>query len=264
MNRLIITEGLPCSGKSTTSKFIADKLGAVFVDEGTGSHPADYEFHSFVNNLALNTFSTEEQALIKEKSALRRDGHIVPLGEFSGELFDKLLRYKIYDFLPWETEMPVMLDRWREFVKSVKPDERYVFNCVLLQNPMCETMMRFGFDTERSAAYIRSICDIISPLEPFVVYLHSSDIRSAIEKALPERGADWLNSVIDYHCNGAYGKANNIIGYDGYIKALEERQRREVEILHRLNIPYIILSDPHTDWQKGYVQIWQCIEKLTP
>lgn len=264
MNRLIITEGLPCSGKSTTSKYIADKLNAIFVDEGTGSHPADYEFHSFVSNTELNTFSKEEQGLIKEKSVSQGDGHIVSLSGFEGELFDKLLRYKIYDFLPWETEMPLMLDKWREFVKTVKPDERYVFNCVLLQNPMCETMMRFGFDTDRSAAYIRSICDIISPLEPFVVYLHSGDIRSAIEKALPERGTEWLNSVIDYHCNGAYGKANNIIGFEGYIKALEERQRREVEILRTLNIPYIILSDPQTDWQKAYSQIEQCLEKPAP
>ena len=64
MNRLIIVEGLPCSGKSTTSKYIADRIGAVFYDEGSGDHPTDYEFHAFIENREINSFSPEEQLLI--------------------------------------------------------------------------------------------------------------------------------------------------------------------------------------------------------
>ena len=49
-HRLYIIEGLPCSGKSTTSAFVAELLKAhgkvCYVDEGTGEHPADYEFHA--------------------------------------------------------------------------------------------------------------------------------------------------------------------------------------------------------------------------
>lgn len=56
MNRLIIVEGLPCSGKSTTSKYIADRIGALFYDEGSGNHPADYEFHSFIENREISNF----------------------------------------------------------------------------------------------------------------------------------------------------------------------------------------------------------------
>ena len=49
-HRLYIVEGLPCSGKSSVSRFIAEALAeegkVCFVDEGTGNHPADYEFHA--------------------------------------------------------------------------------------------------------------------------------------------------------------------------------------------------------------------------
>ena len=52
----------------------------------------------------------------------------------------------------WETEKPVMLGKWREFAKNKRSDESYVFNCVLLQNPMCETMIRFNLNWEQSRA----------------------------------------------------------------------------------------------------------------
>ena len=148
-----------------------------------------------------------------------------------------------------------MLDKWSEFAESAGLNDRYVFNCVLLQNPMCETMMRFGFDKSVSAGYIGQICDIIRPLEPFVVYLKYDNIRDKIEKAVSERGTDWLGGVTEYHCNGMYGRENHLNGFDGYIAALEERQRRELEILQGLDIRYIILDAPGDDWERSYNEI---------
>lgn len=255
-HRLIIVEGLPCSGKSTTAKYIADKLGMMYYDEGTGNHPADYEFHAYLTPAELEDFAEDDRRRIEAASESKSGGYIVPLAKFDGELFDRLLRHKIYDFLPWETERPVMLDKWREFVSMAQRRETgYVFNCVLLQNPMCETVIRFGM-TGEAQRYIWEIRDIIKPLDPFVVYLRSSDIRCRIESALPERGGEWLKSVIDYHCNGAYGKANGLEGFDGYISALEFRQGGELYLLKRgLDLEYMVLEDPDKDWDAAYDEI---------
>ena len=255
MHDLIIVEGLPCSGKSTTAKYIADKFNMQYFDEGSGEHPADYEHHAFVQMSEFQKFSLDEQNKIIEKSEQKSGGIIVPLSEFRGDLFEKLLQYKIYDFLPWETEKPVMLDKWREFVNNRKPDEKYVFNCVLLQNPMCETMMRFGFSREKSAEYIGEICSIIKLMNPIVVYLKNSNIVESVKKAISERGDDWVHMVIDYHCNGVYGKSENLSGFEGYISALEERQRRELEILSGADIDYIVLDDPQKNWEAAYREI---------
>jgi hypothetical protein len=253
VSRLIIAEGLPCSGKSTTARYIAEKLGYTFVDEGTGDHPADYESHAFLTVDDMTEFSRPEQRQILSAAENRCGGFVVSLSQFSGELFDKLLRHKVYDFLPWETERPVMLDKWRRFTENCGGS--CVFNCVILQNPMCETMMRFGFSTDVSAAYIGEICDIIEPLQPTVVYLKNTDIRSSIEAALAERGDEWLSAVIDYHCCGAYGRQHSLSGFDGYISALEERQRRELTILAGLDIDSIVITDPQRDWTSAYATI---------
>ena len=85
--RLFIIEGLPCSGKSTISRFVAEVLrereSVVFVDEGTGEHPADYEFHALA-----------PAGLVSPESK------VVPLSRYSGEMLEKLIPYKIYDCLP--------------------------------------------------------------------------------------------------------------------------------------------------------------------
>lgn len=229
-HRLYIIEGLPCSGKSTTAAYIAELLRArgrvCCVDEGTGEHPADYEFHALA---PAGLLGTEPQ--------------IVKLSDYSGRMFDQLLQHKIYDFLPWETEMPLMLEKWRDFVRKADTDTAYVFNCVLLQNPMCETMMRFGFDEAESEAYIRQIAGIIRPLNPAVIYLKNSDIAAAVRKAAPQRPG-WLDAVIDYHVSGAYGKSTGAQGFEGYIRCLEERQARELRILSRLPLTSLVLDDP--------------------
>lgn len=193
---LIIVEGLPGSGKSTTAAFIAEELQkngkqVVCVDEGVKEHPADYAE---------------------------------------------------YDFPDFGTERKKILDKWRSFVEGCDKDTIYVFNCVYLQNPMCETMMRFGMDEESSKGYIAEITKVIKPLNPIIIYIDELDVKAAIDSVLGERGTDWLDAVIDYHVSQGYGKKNNLSGYEGYIKCLEERRIREHHILEELDIEYYTIS----------------------
>jgi len=233
-HRLIIVEGLPCSGKSSVSAYIAENLKqeekVCFVDEGTGDHPADYEFHALAPE---GMFADESQ--------------IIPLSQVSGEQLERLLPYKIYDGLPWETEMPLMLDKWREFVLTANSDTIYVFNCVFLQNPMCETMMRFGFPESDSQYYIEEIAKIIASMNPLVIYLKNDEIAESVQKAAADRSG-WLDAVISYHVNGAYGKSIRAEGFDGYIRCLKERQIRELNILSNLSLDHIVLDNPQRDW----------------
>lgn len=237
MNRLYIVEGLPCSGKSGTAAWIGQALqsrgrNVCLVDEGTGHHPADYEFHAFV------------------------DGRILPLADVPAERLPDLLPCKIYDGLPWETEAPLMLDKWRQFVQEALPDTAYVFNCVLLQNPLCETMMRLGLPEAVSAAHIRRIAEIIDPLEPVVVRLHVTDIAGRIRRTAAERPG-WLEAVIPYHTEGGYGRSIGASGFDGYVACLAERQRREERILRSLPLRAITLRDAQNDWQAAHETLLQ-------
>lgn len=244
-SRLFIVEGMPCSGKSTLSAFLAEVLSeghkVCYVDEGTGQHPADYEFHAYI--------PPEENGGV---------GRIVALSDYSEEERNRLMPNKIYDGLPWEVEKPLMLEKWRQFVEGAARDTTYVFNCVLLQNPMCETMMRFGFPEETSLQYIQQIAEIIKSMNPVVVYLENNHIAEAVRKAAPERPG-WLEAVIAYHNGGQYGQSISAQGFDGYIACLEERQRRELRILEKLPLEVHILENPQLDWRAAQNQLQEWV-----
>ena len=75
-----------------------------------------------------------------------------------------------------------------------------------------------------------------------------------MEKAAAERPG-WLDEVIDYHVHGSYGQSIGAEGFDGYIRCLQERQKRELRILSALNVPHLILCNAQRDWQGAYRSI---------
>ena len=207
---LIIVEGLPGSGKSTTAAMIAEELQkkgkhALCFDEGE-EHPADYKDY-------------------------------------------------------FETEREKILEKWQDFVRSYDRDAVYVFNCVFLQNPMCETMMRFDMGYEQSRAYIAEIAEMIKPLDPVIVYIDRPDIRSTVDGVIQERGNDWLNAVIGYHTEQGYGKRCGLSDYDGYLECLAERRRRELDILRSLDISCFTVSEDldSAEFKELYISAgWNC------
>lgn len=144
--------------------------------------------------------------------------------------------YADYDFPDFETERTKILDKWRSFVKNREKGAVYIFNCVLIQNPITETMMRFDMEEKDTQDYINEIVQIIKPLSPAIIYIDVNNVKATLDSVLAERGKGWLDAVVGYHTNQGYGKANGLCGYDGYIKCLEERKKREEKILDFVDI----------------------------
>lgn len=258
--KLYIVEGLPFSGKSTTSRRIAEELrrrghSVAYCDEGSRDHPADYEFHAFLTESQLSALDADGLHPIAEPVP---GGLVLPLAQLEPEWQQRLLPFKIYDGLPWSVERPLMLRRWQQWAEAAAAkDEISVFNCVFLQNPLCETMMRFHLPDATVFGYISEIHDILRPLNPSVVYLKTRDVTTRLTEAARERDSGWLNAVIDYHTGQGYGKAHGLVGFDGYVACLEARQRRELDVLNALDIRRLILTDPFRNWDAALAELFE-------
>lgn len=257
--KLYVVEGLPCAGKSTTSRRIAGELrrrgqSVAYCDEGTGNHPADYEFHAFLTDAQLAELGG---GALRSAAEPVPGGWILPLAQVESEWRERLLPHKIYDGLPWAVEQPLMLRRWRAWADAAaRRDEISVFNCVFLQNPLCETMMRFDLPCDAIRRHVGDILSAIRPLNPMIVYLETRHVAERVAETARERAPEWLRGVVDYHTSQGYGKAHGLTGFEGYSACLAARQRIELEILRSLDVRQIVLTDPFADWDATLTELF--------
>ena len=190
-------------------------------------------------------------------------GLVIPLTSVSVSMFEKVMPYKIYEKLDWETEKPVLLDRWNSFAKKARSfGQAFIFEGSFLQTTIYETMIRFDLDQSAIESYINSVYQTISKLKPVVVYLHCTDISCCIEEIGKERGSLWLENMVCAYTGHAYAKSNCLSGTDGCITCLERRQSMEMEILDKLSCKKLILTDPFHDWDNTKQKIDQFVEEL--
>jgi hypothetical protein len=255
------------SGKSETAHLIADFLSdggatASYFDENDMSHPADYAFHAFIRDDQIRTLTPEEQQQLYSEGTKRLSGIVIPLTKISVSLFGKILPYKIYEHLDWETEKPLLLERWLSFAKKAPVRSKiYVFNSGILQNPISEMMMRFDFGYPIIWDYIFSVYRTIAQLNPVIVYIKSTDIKARVEEEAFSRNASWLRSAIESYTIQGYGKRNGLTGLDGYVDCLEARQRIELKLLNELPIEKLILTDPFKNWEDAQKRLCEYLNK---
>ena len=95
-NRLFIVEGVPCTGKTSISKFIStviSELGekVLYFPEGASDHLADYNFHAYITNDDLERFSDVEKAILLRDSEYKNSGYVISLDNIKDELFNKII-----------------------------------------------------------------------------------------------------------------------------------------------------------------------------
>lgn len=264
--KLINIEGMPGSGKSTAARVIEDLLAesgtnASYYDEDALNHPADLAFHAFMKDEQILALMPDEQRQLYSEGTKKLSGLVIPLTKVSVSLFGKIIPFKIYDNLDWESEKPILLEQWQNFSKkSQMKNKTYVFNSGILKNPINEMMMRFDFGYPVIWEFFFGIFRVIAPLNPVMIYLKCTDIKARIEEEARNRNACWLTGSVDYHTSQGYGKRNGMTGLDGYVDCLEARQRIELKILNELPVKKLILTDPFVNWELSAIKIREFLQ----
>ncbi|MFB3165436.1 hypothetical protein ABLO26_29205 [Neobacillus sp. 179-J 1A1 HS] len=197
--KLILIEGLPGSGKSTTAEMINDILKEWNVDtrlclEGNFEHPADYEGGSYFSKTDFAKLLEEyhEVQPILVKHAIERcggfvlaqyklkeelDGTIVP-----DSFWDDIWNHDIYE-LPLEKNIELITDKWQRFVdQAMTENQTYIFECCFIQNPVTIGMIKYGAAQEVVMNYVKQLAEIIEPLNPVLLYVEQQDLPRSFKK----------------------------------------------------------------------------------
>lgn len=251
-SKLVLIEGLPGFGKTTTAGLVHEILAEMNVAsrlflEGNLDHPADYDGvaffieHEFIELLrSYGPF----QDLLSDHAI--REGHHYFLeyrkmqNKFGESLPDEwmksIFKHDIYE-LPFEQNRKLITDRWKRFAERAwaGPDP-FVFDCCFIQNPVTIGMIKHHAKKEDVMGYVTQLAHIVERLNPLLIYVEQQDLGCSFKKAIQERPREWSEGFIDYYTNQVYGKHYNLTGLEGTLKVLEARRELEQDIFAGLHI----------------------------
>jgi hypothetical protein len=250
--KLIIIEGLPGFGKSTTARQVYDLLVEMNVDaelylEGDLNHPADYdrvacftkeEFerlliqHSDLENTIKNHITVKDGKYLLSYGKMKYDSGIV----FPDPLLTSVFERDIYE-LPLDRNIELITKKWADFARQAfQGNKVYIFECCFIQNPVTIGMVKYNAKREKVIDYVLRLEEIIEKLNPTLIYVEQDDLDFSFKKAIRERPKEWYEGFVEYYTEQGFGKEQKYKGLEGTINVLRERHILETEIFNKLNI----------------------------
>jgi len=270
--KLIIIEGIPGSGKTSTAQFIRDwveKSGATpsLYLEDAAYHPVDLDSLSYVETEQYERLVTRfsqhwsQLAKIVETAPGGYFAHYRRWEEIYGEpmpddLFEALIQHDAHDTLPAARYHDLLLERWMRFAaRAQTSDNVAIFECCLLQNPLTIFIGKHNYDAAVARSCINELAHIVQDLNPTLIYLRGDSVRQTLQRVIQTRPADWLEFVTWYVTEQEYGKARNLQGLEGVFQFYEMVQAMEDEIVPSMDWKKLVVDNSSWEWERHRRQI---------
>jgi adenylate kinase family enzyme len=264
--RLILIEGLPSSGKSTTAEMVKTILDEQDIEnelylEGNLDHPADYDRVAYFNEKDYEELienNSEKAEFIKKITDQKELGFFISYSkrlkeyqdEFSEELFKEIASNDIYE-LPLDLNKELILNNWKRFVKKARQaDKVYIFECVFVQNPVTVSIIRDNADFSYALNYVEDVLALVKELNPVLIYLKQDNIEKSFKKVIEERPEWWLDFFIDYYTNREFGQAQDLKDLEGTLQGLKKIGQIQSDLIERLEIEKHIINNSEFNREK--------------
>ena len=269
--KLIMVEGIPGSGKSTFAQKIADYyrnkgIAVNLINEGQ-AHPADLAWSAYVplDSLAnlLQKYSDLESD-IRKNMCMNGSYAIIAYTQVKTDnrvFYKELENYEVYDNrVAFDVFCNLHYRRWEAFGKqAAEEDMLNIFECAYFQNHINELQNYQLANRTVIESHLMKLLSTVLNLSPILIYLSQPNIRETIERIAKERVSEhgnWIDMAIAYVENTPYGKVNNLKGFDGLIRCMEDIKQLEADILKTLPIKTIIIDNDDFNWES----VWNTLE----
>jgi len=252
-SNLILFEGIPGSGKSTTARSISIQLELSgvpnsFIHELASNHPisffnevymneAEYsELLSLFNSLSTVTTKYEDMYCVNVLE-LRRSQSILNKTELIKELFP----------LFWINDpnryLAIARTKIRSFVKNVMDENKLIIMEGSIIQFFSDGLILNGYSKSVIVSFIDSLLEDLKALKPVIIYLTPSDKASSIRKMFEIRGEIYK---VGRHFPYAHGKEKD--EFELYIDFLTVYDEIAQEIVNHSDVVKLSIDITNRNW----------------
>jgi thymidylate kinase len=223
--KLILVEGLPGSGKSTTAQFVSKCLSESGIE---------------------NKWWYEEEK-----------GHPVYLfnsDESMKETIDDLANGN------YRNVINKALVQWRVFSDSLQRMEKVILIDSTFFGYLTWTLFPMDAPIKDIDKYLAEVERIISPCRPILIYFYQSDIYTSLKKICERRGRNTTEQFIHNANESKYGKKRNLTGFDGMVSFWKDYRTFTDNIFAKTRIRKLSIENSEGKWNEYLQQIINFLE----
>jgi hypothetical protein len=270
--KLIIVEGLPGTGKTTTAIKINEFLKSknistnLFLEDDL--HPADLAWHACIPKETFDEILAEYSEIaedIKNNTAWNGEQAIVAFNKISSSdksFYDEMKKYEIYN---GKTSLDrfcnLLQTRWADFAENADHrDDVTIFESALMQSQINDLLAVRNCDKQTIFDHMKKLVKSIEKLNPIIIYLSSENIEETIRHIASERISNdaqpnWIDMAMGWVEKTSYGKAHGLKGFDGVIEFCKARKSVELGFLANTTAYSVIING-----NNDYDRMWEDIK----
>lgn len=256
--KLIIFEGIPGSGKTTTSQL----LHKYFLEIGIGSdifvegceHPIDLPFYAYLSLREYNNLLIKypEQARWLQHNSIMEDNYVlspykIPKPYLDNDVLIEYLSSKEFCYssnpiVSFDTFKQVFYKRFEKYVsKAISNKKITIFESVLLQHQIHDINRLYPKSTDYEIIeYLNTIVNILMPLKPVLLYISQNSVENSLKHTAIIRSKP------------KWSAEETIVYY-------KKRKELELDAVKSFPLNSIILDNTNYNWDKMFENILQMI-----
>ncbi len=147
------------------------------------------------------------------------------------------------------------LQSWYNFAQTVTKSN----HIIILEGSIFQSTVRFLLEYDSSIQsiqmYFSKFEDIISKLNPLLIYFYQSNVNEFLRKTIELRGSEWSNKVTNYITGTPYAIRNKLQGIEGNISFWESYRIICDDLFNTSKFTKMSIENSTGDWKVHYEKI---------